>query len=219
MEIVLIFGGFVALIVVLVIIGIYYERKRREELERLAASMRLQYSPNGLKTLIGELSCFNLVNTGEDRKTECCLHGSLSDVDIAVFNYRYDTGGSSPTTYHHSVAYVQMPMQLPAFRLKPANIFHKIGNLFGYNDIDFPTHPGFSSRYHLSGQDEQAIRKAFAPPVLEFCEAECALGLQKFNVEGKGNRLIIWKNGQLKAAEVPGMLRTVTQLGELFRVR
>ncbi|HYG76358.1 MAG TPA: hypothetical protein VEK08_15240, partial [Planctomycetota bacterium] len=101
MHIFAIIAGFITLIAVLVVLGLYYDRKRRAELEALAASMKLQYAPLGLKTLIGELSCFNLVATGEDRKTETCLYGSLNDVEVAVFNYRYDTGGSSPTTYHH----------------------------------------------------------------------------------------------------------------------
>jgi len=42
-------------------------------------------------------------------------------------------------------------LKLPFFELKPENTFHKIGQVFGYQDIDFEAFPNFSKGYLLRG--------------------------------------------------------------------
>ncbi len=51
--------------------------------------------------------------------------------------------------------------EVPDLVLAPENILHKIGKVFGYQDIDFDSSPDFSSHYLLRGPDEMAIRSAF----------------------------------------------------------
>jgi hypothetical protein len=41
---------------------------------------------------------------------------------------------------------------------------------FGLQDIDFPSHPVFSRRFHLMSDNESAVRKLFSSRVLEACE-------------------------------------------------
>jgi len=205
----LIFAGLCA---VLMFGSVYWARKRRRELDGLARALGLRFAPEGLATLAGELSEFHLCSSGHNRKVQNCLYGSVQDIEVSVFEYRYDTGGSSPTTYHHAVACVRLPANLPAFRLSPTDIFHKIGNLFGYRDINFDTHPVFSRNCHLVGVNEAAIRKAFTPPVLDFCENQ-----PKLHVEGKGARLIVYRNGFLKAKDASELLRIALHFSELFR--
>jgi hypothetical protein len=46
---------------------------------------------------------------------------------------------------------------MPHFALRPEKAWHKIGSWFGHQDIDFDSHPRFSSTYLLRGGDESAI--------------------------------------------------------------
>jgi hypothetical protein len=212
MEIVLIIVCFGLAVVSVIIHTIRQERKRCGELSGIAVSMKLRYVPAGDQTLLNDLSCFQLFSSGQDQRMSNLLHGRVGDIDVHVFDYRYNSGGSSPTTYRHAVAFVRSPQSLPGFRLQPTNIVHKIGNLFGYTDINFVSHPKFSKQYHLKGDDEVAIRKIFNPSVLSFCETQ-----QKLNAEGKSDKLIVYRYGQLKPKEVQDLVRTVIQISELMR--
>jgi hypothetical protein len=61
-------------------------------------------------------------------------------------------------------------LQLPYFALYPESFLSVVGELFGFNDIDFETHPGFSKRFKLSGKEELRIRLLFDYPMLAFFE-------------------------------------------------
>ena len=56
-------------------------------------------------------------------------------------------------------------MNLPTFLLEPENILHKIGEIFGGGDIDFPESPVFSSKYLLKGSDLERITSLIGPEV------------------------------------------------------
>ncbi len=54
-------------------------------------------------------------------------------------------------------------LQLPAFFITGETIAHK--TLFAGSDVDFAEDPEFSSRFHLEGPDEAALRALFASDV------------------------------------------------------
>ncbi len=60
--------------------------------------------------------------------------------------------------------------------------------MLGRQSIEFNTHPAFSENYLLRGDDIDAIREVFTPPVLEYFEEH--LG---YNAEGSGNQLLLYK--------------------------
>ncbi|NEQ51791.1 MAG: hypothetical protein F6K11_16890 [Leptolyngbya sp. SIO3F4] len=79
-------------------------------------------------------------------------------------------------------------LHLPNFLLTPENLFHKVGNLFGYHDIDFDTYPEFSNRYLLKGSDKDIIRYQFHDGVLNFYQRH-----QGISTEGLGSLLIYYQ--------------------------
>lgn len=84
----------------------------------------------------------------------------------------FDTG----TGGRHSRPYTAIlcrgqSVTLPNFLLVPENSMVKLGErLGGFKDIDFASHAGFSNNYSLSGDNEEQIRKVFAPAVLDLLE-------------------------------------------------
>ncbi len=87
-------------------------------------------------------------------------------------------------------------LSLPSFVMRPEHVFHKIGSAFGYQDIDFDsnrTAADFSKKYLLRGADEHAIRSLFKNDVLDFFATHPG----KPVLEGRGDRLILYRPGQL----------------------
>jgi hypothetical protein len=115
-----------------------------------------------------------------------------------VFDYRYVTGGgNSQRTHRQTVFYVTGDaLRLPSFSLRPENFLHRIGELFGFRDIDFERRPEFSRLFLLRGEEEEAIRKAFGDGVLRFFEERpgtCATG--------GVSELLFWRPGSFVAPD------------------
>jgi hypothetical protein len=104
-------------------------------------------------------------------------------------------------------------LALPAFSVRPENVFHRIGTIFGWEDIDFPDRPEFSHDCLLRGPDEAAVRAAFPAEVTAFFE-----GGAKWCADGEGEELFLWHSGKRASPEeVPALLATATELLARFR--
>jgi len=79
-------------------------------------------------------------------------------------------------------------VRLPSFILRPENLFHKIGESFGYRDIDFDSHPVFSKQYLLRAADEQACRGLFTKGILDHYDQRAGL-----STEGDGDSLLFYR--------------------------
>ena len=60
-------------------------------------------------------------------------------------------------------------------------MFHKIGQVLGYQDIDFESHPMFSQRYLVRAYDKEGVRRVFSDHVLSYFEQQ-----QGVSTEGDG---------------------------------
>ena len=142
------------------------------------------------------------------------MQGELDGVAISLFDYWYSTGGGRFShVYDQTVVILSLPtLSLPAFVLKPENIFHKAGSAFGMQDIDFPEAPNFSKRSLLRGAQAQAIRAAFNPGVLDFFERH-----EGMSAEGRGNHLIYYRAGRAqRPADIRGFMRQGCELARLL---
>ena len=194
----------------IILISHLQDKKRTEKLRQVADEMGLPFYPQGNDSLIGELSNFPLFSQGRSKKIKNMLHGETSEVEVGIFDFRYTTGGGkSSHTYRQTVAYFRSTdLNCPDFALRPEHLFHRIGGVFGYQDIDFESHPLFSKSYLLRGNSEHKIRNLFNEEALAFFEHQSGL-----SVEGNGERLIFYRAS--KRVE-PGEIRSFFKEG--FRV-
>lgn len=184
--------GLILLIVVGAIVGAYvYEKQRREALQKLADELGLPFYAKGDPTLVTQLGMFNLFSQGRARKITNMLHGDTEDVRLGIFDYQFTTGsGKNSTTHKQTVVYFNSPnLNLPQFAMRPQSLFHKIGKMFGYQDIDFDTHPVFSQNFILQGSSEAAVRAFFKPELLTFLEQKTGISL-----EGQGTHLVFYRH-------------------------
>lgn len=169
----IIIGGVILFIVGGVLVGSYFEKKRRENLLAAAEEMGLSYFPDGNPDLQSRMSRFGLFNTGHSKKLNNLILGDTDEVRIAIFDYSYTTGsGKNKSTSRQTIAALESDSlnPIPEFSMRPESMFHKIGGVFGMQDIDFDSHPEFSKMFLLKGPEETEIRSLFRPILLDFFE-------------------------------------------------
>lgn len=117
---------------------------------------------------------FSVFNIGSKKK----VSNILSNENYIYFDYQYlISNGKSSTLVLLNIVQVKLKNNLPDFTLENENVFHKIGQVFGYQDIDFKTNYNFSKKYLLRGKDESEIKGYFNIERLKFFE--------NFNLAGK----------------------------------
>jgi len=188
----LIFGVIAIIAALGGIIGVLNERRRRTAVTQTAEQMGLSYADDGADLLV-ELAGLPLFSRGRSRRISNVIRGDTEEVAVAVFDYRYTTGsGKNSHTYRQTVVLFRSPeMHLPQFELKPQGFFHGIGKLFGYQDIDFQSHPKFSKSFVLRATNAKAVRKLFTADLLSFCE-----GTPQVNIEGQGRDLVFYRSSK-----------------------
>lgn len=210
------FGGIFLFVVMSIVFAFFDEKKRRQEMGAVAGQLGLEFTEQGSPAL-ANLDRFALFNQGREWRSYNIMRGAVEGVRVAVFDYRFTTGGvKNQTTYRQTVcAIFDEKLDLPRFELKPEGFFHKLEALFGYQDIDFSENTEFSRKYVLRGASEDAIRAVFTSKVLSFFEASPGL-----NVEGGGDTIILFRAGErLQPGEIPGFLMAGIRALAVFRAR
>jgi hypothetical protein len=132
-----------------------------------------------------------------------------------VFDFEFVTGhGKSKRTNRQTVVCLRFDgRQLPGFSLRPEGTWDKITAWFGGTDIDFETHPQFSRRFIVRGESEQAVRRLFSHPVLEFYEQHPG-----FSTEGLAHTFVFYRNATLLVPdEISQFLASAFEALAVFR--
>ena len=180
----------IIVIVCIIMIVIRIERIRRAALKEKAMTLGFSYTPKAGVSEIISAQEFHLFNIGHNRKIKNMMQRTSDGMETRIYDYQYTTGGgqSSHTHIQTIFQFQSERLRLPSFILRPENVFHKIGQSFGYQDIDFESFPEFSDRYLLRGNDEALIRKLFNQEVITFFKSEKGIV-----VEGNNHVLIAYR--------------------------
>jgi hypothetical protein len=180
----------VAVVAALAVIGRRMEKKRSDALRFACDEMGFVFETGGDLEQVKALGDFPLYGRGHSRKVKNVMTGRAGDHEVKLLDYQYTTGGGNHShTCRQTVAvYPGAGTGLPDFILAPENVVHKIGQIFGYQDINFDSNPVFSSHYLLRGPDDMAIRSAFDTDTLSFLEQQ-----QGWTVEVRGGSVAIYR--------------------------
>ena len=197
-------------IIVFIVVSYLFEKKRRRALEVIASSIGLSFRRKDKLPQDVKAAKFHLFSQGYS-SIQNLMYAHVEGVDISLFGYSYAKGRSR---YNQTVAlFYSESKTLPNFDLRPEHVFHRIGSVFGYQDIDFETHPQFSSNYLLRGEDENAIRRIFTYDILAFFSNNTGLSL-----EARGNRLLFYRHRKrAKPDDMPSFLHEARSIFDLFR--
>jgi hypothetical protein len=162
------------------------------------------------------MQVFSLFNKGHSRKMKNVMKAKTEVANLAIFDYRYTTGGgkSSQTHLHTVFAMESDSLNLPRFTLRPEGLFDKIGAAIGFQDIDFDDHPEFSDSFVLTGENEQAIRRFFDMEMLE------SLAQRKgIYVESVPGLLIYLRGGRKKPEQIQDFMDEANAVCSAFAKR
>lgn len=185
------------LFIVAIILVIGYlkkkEKERTEGMAKVAKTLGYQFLAKSSDSLKCSYSHFYLFSQGHSKRMKNVVFDGDSTSGCYIFDYQYSTGsGKHRSTSSQTVfSFINSAFDFPDFDLRPEHIFHKIGNVFGYQDIDFDINPEFSSKYLLRGKNENEIRSLFNDKLLKYFEQNNAL-----SVEARGNKIIVYNIGR-----------------------
>jgi carbonic anhydrase len=173
-------------------------RKRTRALQTLAEGLGWAFQPSPSLTVVPGPSRFELFTEGRRQGVRNHATGERGGRPVAVFDFSYVTGsGRSQAVWRQTVVHVQLPgANLPAFVLRPEHVFHKIGGMFGYQDIDVEGDPEFSRLYLVRGANEAAIRALLDADVRDFYHRH-----PRACTEAAGADLFFWRTNRYARPE------------------
>jgi len=132
--------GSLALVGAIIYVVHKYEKARSEQLQAVADELGLQFHPQGDAAVQDAIGHLQLFNRGHARKTQNMIFGQSDEIEIAIFGYRYTTGGGkNQQTHQQTVISFQSPhLSLPEFELRPEHFFHKTRDRAGLGAAAFP---------------------------------------------------------------------------------
>ncbi len=199
---------FIAVAVVGVIAALISAAKRREAMAAVAAKLGLNFSPGKDRYLDNKYRFLNKLRQGSNRYAYNIMSGIYREHELILFDYHYQTG-SGKDTHHYYFSYFIMHLQasFPELVIGPENIFSKIAQAVGYDDIDFESHE-FSKKFCVRSSD-----KKFA---YDFCNArmiEYLLSNRDLSIEVENNVLGISFSRRLSPEQIE------PNLNRLFEIR
>jgi hypothetical protein len=186
--------GSLALVVGIILLFKQAQKRRTEELQTAAYSLGYEFDETDRSLLEGEFGQLPFFKRGRGGRSRNIVRRSNSGREVRLFDYTYTTGGGQHSSTHRQsvVALFRKERSLPAFELRPENVFHRIASVVGFQDIDFDDSPAFSNRYLLRGADESAVRNLFAPSIRQRLVEEMG-----WFVEADGGWLMLTRHGKL----------------------
>jgi len=226
----LIIVGFIALIVVLGILGYISAAKRRQAMATLAAKLGLRFDPNKNWDIAQRYSFLDKLRSGSNRYAFNIMAGNYQGHDVSLFDYHYETHSTDSKgrrqTHHHYFSFfiLHLPASLPDLRrtpyggqagfpeliIGPEGFFSKIAQAIGYDDIDFESYE-FSRKFCVRSTD-----KKFAYDVCNARMIEYLLSNTDLTIEIEGDALAISFSSQLAPERIEPNLNRLIALRSLM---
>lgn len=203
----------VTIFIIIIFTVIMMEKKRTQAVKNLAMGSGLSWIGDADERFIERLSGFKLLSKGHSKKAYNVVSGRYANRRWKYFDYKYTVGGGkSSSTYNLTVAAVEMEQDMPSFALRNENIFHKLGDILGFKDIDFESHPSFSDNYLLKGDDEEALRELFATHILSYFESKEI----RYNIEAYADKMIIYLEKRVSVSDYRKFIDDTSNIAKLF---
>ncbi len=187
------------------------EKKRREAFQRLALQLGLKYVRED-SSIPRKYSFLDALCRGESRRAFNVLRGNYNGHPVQVFDYRYVTRDSDDDkkTHHFSYFILEQEKIFPELRIYPETFMSKLGQMIGFDDIDFESLE-FSKAFTVRSSD-----KKFAYDVCHARMMDYLLNHRNLSIEIENNCVALSFATRLKLAEIPGRLNQLTEIRDLF---
>ena len=93
---------------------------------------------------------------------------------------------------------------------KDVATFDRVGEFFGFDDIDFESMPEFSSRFYVNSPDRAAARRLVTPALARFF-----MDRVRCSVDFVGPWILLHRDRKLASGEVGELIELAGRLAEL----
>ena len=172
----------------------YNLTRRQENLENIANDYDLVYSAEKNKDT-------NFLNPFLFFKVKQINHiyNELTDkiTSLKLFDIEFSEGEFiAKEVIRTSMLQIVLNTSIPVFTLDRESLIDKVYALAGFSDINFEHHQDFSKRFHLVGEDREAIKTLFNDDLIHFFESN-----PYYHIESNGNCLLIFSKQRLASTK------------------
>ena len=176
---------FVAVFVLVIIAAIYSaiaQRKRREGLFELAVRLNLDFQVGKNHEIPGRFGFLKQFAQGDDRYAANVLSGNYQQNRILAFDYHFatyrtDKNGTHKDDHWFSVFVLMMPVAFPELTIRRENLFTRVAEVFGYQDINFES-AEFSKAFNVRSADKKFAYDVCNPKMIEYLLANRDLSIE-----------------------------------------
>lgn len=172
----------------------YNLTKRQENLETIAGDYDLIYSADKNKET-GFLDPFLFFKTKQINH----VYNELIDKTkvFKLFDIEFSEGEFiAKEVIRTSMLHININTNIPVFTLDRESLIDKVYALAGFSDINFEQHQDFSKRFHLIGENRDAVRSFFNDDIIHFFESN-----PYYHIESNGNSLLIFSKQRLASTK------------------
>ena len=199
----LLFLGFLALVIVLIVVGVIQNKKRREGLAAFAAARGWVYRESD-PSLVTRFSG-NPFGTGDSRRATNCLYGAHAERQMVAFDYHYTTTSGSgedrrTTTHSYSVVAMSLGLAVPPLAVSPEGA---VGRFFGRltnRDIELESED-FNRAFTVTAHDRRFASDVLHPQMMQMLLQWPALGWRL-----EGDSILVVRSGAHQPSEVDATL-------------
>ncbi|HXR48164.1 MAG TPA: DUF3137 domain-containing protein [Candidatus Limnocylindrales bacterium] len=198
-------------IVVSTIYGLVQARKRLEGLNELALRLGLNFSAAEDRELAERYGFLKQLAQGENRYAQNVLSGTFQQNQVLAFDFHYETyseGKGGRQTHHHWFSFfiLTLPAVFPDLTIRRENLFTKVAEAFGYQDIKFES-AEFSKTFLVRSPD-----KKFAYDVCNAKMMEYLLANRDLSVEIENQVLALAFNTRLSVEQIEANLQRLVEI-------
>jgi hypothetical protein len=178
-------------IAVLLLVGfaIWRSAERGRKIRAWASERGLSFRSGPERRFDARYPAFDCLRRGRDRYASMICEGDWSGRRVTTFDYRYVTGsGKNRKTHEFSAIVLQGSLPLKPLWIRPENVFDRLSEVFGLDDIDFES-AEFSREFHVASPDMR-----WAYDVLHQRTMEFLLPAPRFSVQFDGRDAIAWRS-------------------------
>lgn len=210
-----------AIIVIICIIGamiwgICAGKKRRDDMTLLAEELGLNFRHERDYHLADRYSFLDKLRKGSNRYACNVISGGYRNHEVTVFDYHYETcscdSDGRRRTDHHCFSFfiLTLPKFFPELTIAGEDLFSKIAQAVGYDDIDFENHE-FSRKFAVRSKNRQLA--------CDFCNdrmIEYLLNHENINIELDRNMLAIGCSSKLRVENIKDLLDRLIEIRSLM---
>ena len=211
----LVFGLIAALVIVVAVFGHLQEKKRREAFLAIARRLELRYRDRDA-TMDERYHFLDPLQQGSDRYAFNILEGTYQGYAVQAFDYHYETYSRDSKgrrkTDHHYFSYFILEQELlfPELRIYPETWLSKLGQMVGFDDIDFES-AEFSRAFTVRSKD-----KRFAYDICNANMMEYLLRHRDLSIEIEGRCVALSFNSRLEPQQVEANLDRLVIIRGMF---